>query len=119
MGFISVEMDVANLAQPERRVRVRFLADTGAMYTVVPEGILRELGIKPAYETVLRVADGRKIRRKVGNALFFFRRKPAASPVIFGRKNDPALLGITTLEALGLELDPVRRRLKPMPLLLY
>jgi hypothetical protein len=38
--------------------------------------------------------------------------------VIFGEEADSALLGATTLEALGLSLDPIRRELEPLPLIL-
>jgi hypothetical protein len=38
--------------------------------------------------------------------------------VIFGEKGDATLLGALTLEALGLALDPIRRELKPLPMML-
>ena len=34
-------------------------------------------------------------------------------PVVFGEKSDVPVIGITTLEILGLEIDPLTRRLKP------
>jgi hypothetical protein len=34
--------------------------------------------------------------------------------VIFGRRGDAALLGVVALEELGLTLDPLRRRLRPL-----
>ena len=40
------------------------------------------------------------------------------APVIFGEKGDEPLLGATTLESLGLVLDPFKRRLLPMRMLL-
>ena len=38
--------------------------------------------------------------------------------VIFGEEGDSALLGAFTLEALGLSLDPLRRELRPLPMIL-
>jgi hypothetical protein len=38
--------------------------------------------------------------------------------VIFGEEGDSVLLGAFTLEALGLALDPLRRELKPLPMVL-
>jgi len=38
--------------------------------------------------------------------------------VIFGEEGDSTLLGTFTLEALGLSLDPLRRELKPLPMIL-
>jgi hypothetical protein len=38
--------------------------------------------------------------------------------VIFGEKDDSVLLGTVSLEALGLILDPLKRQLRPLPMLL-
>jgi hypothetical protein len=38
--------------------------------------------------------------------------------VIFGEEGDYCLLGVLTLEALGLVLDPLKRELRPRPLIL-
>jgi hypothetical protein len=38
--------------------------------------------------------------------------------VIFGEPEDSNLLGAFTLEALGLALDPLRRELHPLPMIL-
>ena len=40
------------------------------------------------------------------------------APVIFGEPGDEPLLGATTLESLGLVLDPFKRRLIPMRMML-
>jgi hypothetical protein len=39
-------------------------------------------------------------------------------PVIFGDKGDASLVGALTLDALGLMVDPLRRELRPLPMLL-
>ena len=38
--------------------------------------------------------------------------------VIFGEDTDNEVLGVTTLEQLGLQIDPVRREIKPLALYL-
>jgi hypothetical protein len=42
----------------------------------------------------------------------------AASPVIFGEEDDAALLGTVSRESLGLVLDPMKRVLRPLPMVL-
>jgi len=64
------------------------------------------------------LADGTVITRKIGNALFSLEYTEGASPVIFGEKGDTPLLGMITLEALGYILDPLRRELRPLPMVL-
>ena len=118
MGMTNVVLKLANPARPGKKKAVTFLVDSGAVYSVVPENILKSLGIAPTSEETFFLANGEEIRRKRGNALFFFDAKEGAAPVIFGQKGDASLLGVVTLESLGLALDPIHRRLLPLKLML-
>jgi predicted aspartyl protease len=111
-------MEVANTARPETTKSLEFLIDSGAIYSVVPAAILEELGIKPLAEQAFRLADGSKITRKKGVAVFKYGGQVGGADVIFGEPGDSTLLGAFTLEALGLALDPLRRELKPLPMIL-
>ena len=97
---------------------MEFLVDSGAVYSLVPAGVLRKLGLRPYRTESFTLADGTKIKRKVGDAYFEINRLRGPAPVIFGEKGDEPLLGITALESLGLVLDPFKRQLRPMRLLL-
>jgi hypothetical protein len=66
---------------------------------VVPAGILKKLGIAPVAKEVFTLANGDKIRRKKGIALFRFQGRVGGADVIFGEKGDSVLLGAFTLEA--------------------
>jgi len=118
MGFNVLEVEVGNPANPAVTERVEFLIDSGAIYSVVPTPILDRLGIKPISEQEFRLADGTKIVRKKGIALFKYGNKIGGADVIFGEEGDSILLGAFTLEALGLALDPLKRELKPLPMIL-
>lgn len=113
-----MELEVGNPAKPEVTEKVEFLIDSGAVYSVVPLQILKRLGIKSLTEEEFRLADGSKIVRKKGIALFKYQDKIGGADVIFGEKGDSNLLGALTLEALGLALDPLKRELKPLPMVL-
>jgi len=118
MGLIVFELEVANPATPEKTEKVEFLIDSGAVYSVVPIPVLERLGIRPLQEQQFRLADGSKIVRKKGGAVFKYRDLVGVADVIFGEEGDSNLLGALTLEALGLSLDPLRRELKPLPMIL-
>ena len=118
MGLTILEVEVGNPADPAVTERVEFLIDSGAIYSVVPTPILERLGIKPLTEQEFRLADGSKIVRKKGIALFKYGNKIGGADVIFGEEGDSVLLGAFTLEALGLALDPLKRELKPLPMIL-
>jgi predicted aspartyl protease len=88
--------------------------DSGAIYSVVPETILSELGILADRVESFKLADLTRIERRVGQAAFEHHGLTRVSPVVFGEEGDATLLGVLTLEALGLVLDPIRRELRPM-----
>lgn len=118
MGLTVLEIEVGNPASPEVTEKIEFLIDSGAIYSVVPTAILERLGIRPLAEQEFRLADGTKIVRKKGVAVFKYGDRIGGADVIFGEEGDSMLLGAFTLEALGLCLDPLRRELKPLPMIL-
>ena len=118
MGLTTLTIEVGNPATPEVTEKVECLVDLGAIYSVIPTPILDGLGIKPISEQEFRLADGTKIVRKKGVALFRYAERVGGADVIFGEEGDSTLLGAFTLEALGLALDPLRRELKPLPMIL-
>ncbi len=118
MGLTMLELEVGNPATPEVTEKLEFLIDSGAVYSVVPAPILDRLGIKPLAEEQFRLANGEKIVRKKGGAVFKYGGRIGVADVIFGEPGDSVLLGAFTLEALGLSLDPLRRELKQLPMIL-
>ena len=118
MGLTFLEIEVGNPATPEVTEKVEFLIDSGAIYSVVPTLILERLGIKPLAEQEFRLANGEKITRKKGIALFKYGDRVGGADVIFGEQDDAILLGAFTLEALGLALDPLKRVLRQLPMII-
>ena len=88
------------------------------MYSVVPASILERLGIKPLDEQVFRLADGTKVVRRKGVAVFRYGELNGGADVIFGEGGDSKVMGATTLESFGLVLDPLKRELRPLPMVL-
>ena len=118
MGLTVFKVEVGNPAKPKVTEAIEFLVDSGAIYSVVPEKVLKKLGIKPLAKEEFRLANGETIVRKKGGAVFKYKDKIGVADVIFGEKDDSNLLGAFTLEALGLSLDPLKRELKPLPMML-
>jgi predicted aspartyl protease len=117
MAITFLKLKVSNPARPRKSKAYEFLVDSGAVYSVLPKEELKRLGIKPTSYEEFTLANGETIRSPVGNAYFEYRGKIRAAPVIFGEKGI-FLLGATTLEALGMILDPIRRELRPLPMVL-
>jgi predicted aspartyl protease len=118
MGLTTQRLIVKESHRARRKAAVDFLIDSGAVYSLAPAKTLAALGIRPHRTVEFTLADGRKITRRVGDAYFELGGEGGAAPVIFGETGDEPLLGATTLESLGLVLDPFTRRLLPMRMLL-
>jgi predicted aspartyl protease len=118
MGLTGLRIEIGNPASPERTEALDLLVDSGAVYSVVPRPVLERLGIKSLAEQEFRLADGSRITRHKGVAVFKYRDAIGGADVIFGEEGDSLLLGAMTLEALGLALDPLKRELRPLPMIL-
>lgn len=118
MGIVTVTLKVKNPKDESKFIEDEFLVDSGATFCVVPKPLLDKIGIKPYREEKFVLADGRVVKRKLGEAIFELDGKRAPSPVVIGKKTDSLLLGTLTLEAMGLVLDPFARKLYRAKLLL-
>jgi clan AA aspartic protease len=118
MGLTFLQVDVANLSDPSSTRSIEFLIDSGAIFSVVNAKVLEELGIQPIADETFFLTNGEKIVRKRGGAVIRYGEKVGVADVIFGEVDDSNLLGVTTLESLGLALDPLKRELKPLPMIL-
>jgi len=119
MGTVAVKMQVANPADLARQTTLELIVDTGAVYSIIPAPVLRELGIEPWFRKRFRTADGRSIERAFAEASFIHNGEHASSRVIFGDEADAAILGVHALEGLGLQVDPLTGQLNPSTLFLY
>ena len=118
MGLAYLDLQVENPAAADMSESVRALIDSGAIYSAIPTATLERLGIEPKGEQAFTLADGSTIRRKKGVALFRYGDRFGGADVIFGEAGDSALIGVTTLEALGLAFNPLARELYPRPMIM-
>jgi len=115
MGVVQVTAAVVNPADESRRWEALFLVDTGATDCYVPRNRLREVGIKPVGKRVHELADGSEMTLEVGVAQVEFMGEAVGATVIFGEEDAEPLLGVTVLESVGIEVDPLNQRLKRLP----
>lgn len=103
---------------PAGEADVRFLVDSGAAYTLLPRDVWPALGLEPRRAETFSLADGTPVERQVSECYIVLPQGEAHTPVILGREGDEPLLGVVTLEILGLVLNPFTRELQPMRMLL-
>jgi clan AA aspartic protease len=101
-----------------KRTEVKFLVDSGATYSVLPRKVWRAVGLKPKRKMTFTLADGTTIERSISEAYVKLPQGEAHTPVVLGEDGDQALLGVVTLEILGLVFNPFDRTLRPMRMLL-
>lgn len=114
--MFQVRVKTANPADPKRFFEEDFWVDTGALYSFVPQGRLREIGLEPLGPRELIMADGRRERRDLGEAMFTVAglNETLTCPVIFGPEDSLYLLGATALENFGVAADSAEGKLKPI-----
>lgn len=98
MGLTFLELEIGNPANPAVMEKIDFLVDSGAIYSVVPIAILERLGIQPLVQQEFRLANGTKVQRKKGIAIFKYGERIGGADVIFGEEGDTVLIGAFTLE---------------------
>jgi predicted aspartyl protease len=118
MGLTYLEGTIRAPGRRQRGRRVRFLVDSGAIYSVLPRDTWKALGLKAGRDLEFVLADGTTLTRGVSECVFDLEGRRATSPVVLGETEDEALLGAVTLETLGLMLNPLNRTLQPMRMVL-
>ena len=116
MGVTFVNVVIKKSAEARRGEKVECLVDSGAHYSAIPRPTLKKLGIRPMGKETFTLADGSQVERELAAAFFEFEGRRAPSTVICGEEGDATLLGVVTLEELGLMLDPLKRELRQLPL---
>lgn len=117
MGTFRVTLEISD-PLGQRYETIEALVDTGATYTWVPRSVLERLQVAPKFRRPFLTADGRQIEREMATILVRIDEREHPTPCIFGDEGTEPLLGVVTLEELGLGVDPVNRRLIPVPGLL-
>lgn len=116
MGITYVEGQVKG--PKGKQAAVKFLVDSGATYSVLPKAIWQAVGLRPKRKMAFTLADGTTIERAIAEAYLILPQGEAHTPVVLGEDGDQALLGVVTLEILGLVFNPFDRTLQPMRMLL-
>jgi clan AA aspartic protease len=115
MGHAYAEVELSNPRRARLKpVRVRALADTGALMLCIPEHVAVQLGLKAESEREVSVADGRKktvpyvgpVRVAFDGRICF------VGALVLG---DEVLLGAVPMEDMDLVIAPSRRTVTVNP----
>ncbi len=115
MGAMHVTVTIRNPAEPDRTWEGLFLIDMGATDSLVSRPHLESIGLIPKGQRVYELADGSEIRMDITTADIEFMGEIVGGTILFGEANAEPLLGVTALESVGIEVDPINQRLKRLP----
>ena len=113
MGTFHIEIGIGD-PQGQRYEYVDALVDSGSTYNILPASLLRRLGIEVQGSGTFRLADGRRVERKLGQTRVRLDGKECFAPVVFGDNDSQPVLGTVSLAIFGLGLDPMGMRLIPV-----
>jgi clan AA aspartic protease len=89
-----------------------FVVDSGSGYAALPRSLAEKIGLKTVMKTVLTLADKSKVEVDLSPAYIKVMDREVATLVAVLNVPEP-LLGVETLEALGLKVDPTTGKLEP------
>src|SRR5712691_6066882 len=118
MGLFAVPVTLSNPVDPERRLVLALIVDTGAVYTMLPAEVVEQLGLATPRERLVMLASGEQVTYGVGTVNIRLDGEEWPTLFLAGPAGCPALLGAMTLEAFALAPDPVNKRLVPVVSLL-
>ncbi len=111
MGTFQAEFQVGRI-NGDAWCSVTALVDTGAVYSMLPASLLRDLEVVPTATQGFTFANGSRQMLGVGDARFKVGERERVSPVVFGPEGR-FLFGATSLQSLGLIADTTHHQLVP------
>jgi predicted aspartyl protease len=103
-------------ADKVRKVQLKALVDTGTTLLVLPEELIKALGLEFQRTVQSRMADGKLHKRTIwGPVKLRVHRREAIVEVMAAPPGVPALIGQIPLEGLDLLVDSRRQCLVPNP----
>ena len=81
----------------------------------MPAPHLEAIGLKSKGRRVYELAAGKESAVDITTADIEFMGETVGGTILFGAANAEPLLGVTALESVGIEVDPLDQRLKRLP----
>jgi len=112
MGHVEIRLRLGNPVDPTRKpLDQTAVVDTGPTFTTIPKSVSEELGLRKIGKRRVRTATEFDTLDQ-SFASVEIDGNFTVTPVLVSEKLDKILLGVITLEALALTVDPTTGRLK-------
>ena len=113
MEFVStyVGVDVAAHGSPNRDEAIESLADTRAIFSVIPRPMLDCLGVTHIDRQLIRAFGEQVMEREMGRVILNYDNSEGTVSVTLAEESIQPILGVTALGFVVLRVDPGFRRL--------
>jgi len=118
LGHVETEVKIRDL-KGDKIIQVEALVDTGSTFTVIPEDIARELNLPVTGERVKVLTARGYDDLELTHALIEINGKRRIVPILVSASIDRVLVGVITLEAMQLRVNPLTEKLEEYTALLY
>jgi predicted aspartyl protease len=113
VATFEIAVRVWNPADPSRFAEVKALVDTGASYSWISRSRLEPLGVQAVRRQKFRTSEGRTVERDLVAVWVASSGFSGLAMVVAAECDDTEVIGVHTIEGLGLAVDPVQKRLAP------
>jgi clan AA aspartic protease len=116
MGKVIEKVKITNLLDPTKSVKVEAVIDTGATMVVLPQNIVRKLGLKKIRKVKVKYANNSTESKSIyGVVTIEIKGRTGNFDVLAEAEGSQSLIGQVVLEVLDLVVDPRTRTLIPNP----
>ena len=113
MGSFSAKLRVWNPGSPEKAEEIEALVDTGAALSWIHRERLERMGAVVLRRMGFRAIDGSIIERDTAAVWVASNGFTGPDTVVIAERSDMEVIGVHTIEGLGLAADPVQKKLVP------
>ena len=118
MGHTVARVKIYNSHNYTKSIELSLLVDTDSTYTWVKQSRLLRLDIETIGRRKFKTIENRVIERDIGEAVIECMGRRATCIIVFAEESDNEVLGVTALENLGLEVDPITKQLREVEAIL-
>jgi len=112
VGSFSARLRVWNPNSPERVEEWQAMVDSGAAFSWMHRGRLERLGVEKLRRIGFRAIDG-SIERETAAVWVANNEFKAPDIMVMAEQTDMEVIGVHTIEGLGLAADPVQKKMIP------
>lgn len=117
MGTFTAKFRIWNPDHPDRVEDLEAIVDTGAAFSWISRARLERLGVSPSRRMPFRTIEGHVLERDMAAVYVSSNGYSVPDVVVMTEPGEVEVLGVHSIEGLGLAADPIQKKLVPTVML--